>query len=131
MAAWRNKLKSGRTEEGGGVVDPDEAKEYCRRQPLVGVGWGAPQRLGANVTPDELADYWDQQRWGKQPGRMIRRLAEDVHDGDFMWTRGSTAYWLGRVEGPFRRDGLPPAPRLTSAGPQDLLPPRRRSAPGH
>lgn len=40
MTVWRIKLNSGRPE-----VDWDEAKAYCRRVGIVGLGWGRPDVL--------------------------------------------------------------------------------------
>jgi hypothetical protein len=44
MTVWRIKLNSQRSEEDGGSPDWDEAKEYCRKAGLVGVGWGLSNR---------------------------------------------------------------------------------------
>ena len=114
MTVWRNKLNSGRTEEDGGEVDWDEAKEYCRSHSVVGVGWGL-SKIRHEARLDEVLDAWGELRdtWGNAPEYMIRRLAEQVEDGDLMWTRDSLgAYWLGRVDGPWRYDATEDSRRL-------------------
>ena len=40
---------------------------------------------------------------GEKAGRMLRRFAE-VPDGAFVWTRGESFYFLGRIAGPWRYD---------------------------
>jgi hypothetical protein len=47
----------------------------------------------------------DPPQWGAD---TIARLANDVKDGDLMWTRdGLGRYWLGQITGPWRFDKSP------------------------
>ena len=104
---WRIKLNSGRP-----GVDWDAAKEYCRGARIVGLGWG-PDGL-----PDgaELATVLEAVEripgWAPTGPKMIRRLAEQVADGDLVWTRDRLGnYWLGRIQGGWRFDASPDAYR--------------------
>ena len=45
---------------------------------------------------------------GEKAGRMLQRFAE-LPDDTFVWTRGESAYFLGRIAGPWRYDDSPAA----------------------
>lgn len=100
MTVWRAKLNSGYPS-----VDWDGTKEYCRRADVVGVGWGLPSiRDGASLD-EVIASISELEDWIPAGPQVIRRLAEQVEDGDFVWTRDrSGAYWLCRITGPWRYD---------------------------
>jgi hypothetical protein len=113
MTVWRIKLNSMRAEEDG-LVDWDEAKRYCREHGVVGVGWGLSNlRDGARL--DTVLRTWRERPDGKGGADTIARLANQVADGDLMWTRDSLGrYWLGQVTGPWRFDKMG---RFDQAGP--------------
>lgn len=98
---WRAKINSG--SEG---VDWDGAKEYARRAGVVGVGWGhtnLPDGASLDEVIAEISKYPD---WMPAGPQVIRRLAEQVADGDYVWTRDrSGAHWLAQIDGPWRYDG--------------------------
>ncbi|MCW3001923.1 MAG: hypothetical protein JWQ20_1221 [Conexibacter sp.] len=102
MNLWRIKLNSGRAHE----VDWDEARAHCREVSIVGVGWGCPGRLTDESTLDDVvAEVATHDDWTPTGPRIIRRLAQDVVDDDFIWTRDRRgAYWLGRITGHWRYD---------------------------
>lgn len=106
MTVWRIKLNSGRP-----GVDWDGAKAYCRQQGIVGVGWGRPEVLADGATLDEVIAAVEQMPdWLPTGPKIVRRLAEQMHDGDLVWTRDRAGgYWLGRVGEPYRYDGTPAA----------------------
>jgi hypothetical protein len=108
---WRNKLNSG-------LLPPeqwDAARAYCRAAGVIGVGWGTElERLPAEPTVDEVCEailrrYGD---GGRSGVNTVRRFAEQMDDGDLVWTRdtGGT-YWLGRIEGAWRFDWTDEASR--------------------
>ena len=103
MAVWRNKINSKRRPEDGPVVVPNEARKYCRDAGVVGIGWGT-RRLDANASVADSLAY--RASVGPTAGvRAIRTLDRQVQDGDFMWTRDTNGdFWLGRVQGPCRRE---------------------------
>lgn len=107
MTVWRIKLNSQRSEEDGGSPDWDEAKEYCRKAGLVGVGWGLSKlRSGARLRT-VMAAYRATEGWAAG-ANTARRLADDVQEGDLMWTRDSLGrYWLCQITGPWRHDKSP------------------------
>lgn len=106
MTVWRIKLNSGRTaDHEGGVVDWDEAKKYCRQAGLVGVGWHVPGVEDGASLSDVLTAV--KQEWpdGKTGADTIARLANQVANGDLMWTRDSLGrHWIGQITGPWRYD---------------------------
>lgn len=108
MTVWRIKLNPKRTEDQeGGVVDWDEAKQYARAADIVGVGWGIPGVKDGASLRDVLAAV-KQLPDGKIGGYTIARLANQVQDGDLMWTRDSLGrFWLGQITGPWRYDRSP------------------------
>ncbi|WP_249019134.1 hypothetical protein [Conexibacter sp. S30A1] len=96
-----------RSDEDGGSPDWDEAKEYCRKAGLVGVGWGF-SRLRDNARLATVISACNGRKGWSQGAATIRRLAEDVEDGDLMWTRdGLGRYWLAQINGPWRYDKSP------------------------
>ena len=103
MTVWRIKINSGRKDE----VDWDEAKAYCRRASVVGVGWGRPGVIADGASLDEvLAAVREISDWVPTGPKMIERLAVQMRDGDLVWTRDrSGAYWLGQAADPYRYDG--------------------------
>lgn len=108
MTVWRAKINSAMASIEGWKWD--EAKEYCRRASVVGVGWGRPEWLGLPVgaTLDEMLTAIaanPDPNW-KSGRSTVRRLAEDMSPGDLVWTRDSSGdYWLGRIgEGGWRYD---------------------------
>lgn len=109
---WRAKIHSLR-EDLLSDAQRDDARAYCRRAGVVGIGWGhwtlkAPD--GASLE-DVLAEIGKIEGW-KPGGDTVRRLAQDVKCGDLVWNRDSSgAYWLGRITGPWRFDGSPEASR--------------------
>jgi len=108
MTVWRIKLNSGRP-----GVDWDGAKAYCREAGVVGVGWGRPEAIADGASLEEgLAAVNEIDGLRPTAPKMIRRLAEQMHDGDLVWTRDrSGGYWLGRVGGPYRYDASEDATR--------------------
>lgn len=111
MTVWRIKLNSGRSEENGGAVDWDEAKEYCRVTGLVGVGWGL-SKLRHHSRLERVLAALRERNW-PAGAATISRLANDVQVGDLMWTRDSLGrYWLCEVTGPWRFDKSPESVRL-------------------
>jgi hypothetical protein len=103
VTVWRIKINSGRA-----GVDWDQAKAYCRQQRIVGVGWGGHEVLRDGATLDEVLDAIRAKTdpgWNPTGPTIVRRLAEDVQDGDLIWTRDRQGfYWLGHIEGPWRYD---------------------------
>lgn len=63
------------------------------------MGWASG--LGANAALADVVTHWTS--LGDKAGpRAIRTLADQVQDGDFMWTRDTdSTFWLGRVGGPW------------------------------
>jgi hypothetical protein len=107
MTVWRIKLNSQRSEEDGGSPDWDEAKVYCRTAGLVGVGWGLSKLRDGARLETVMAAYRATEGWSAG-AHTARRLAEDVQDGDLMWTRdGLGRYWLCQISGPWRYDKSP------------------------
>lgn len=91
----------------------DQARAYCRRAGVVGIGWGRWTLKVPDGAPleDVLAEIGSIDGW-KPGGHTVRRLAEDVQSGDLVWNRDSSgAYWLGRITGPWRFDGSVEASR--------------------
>jgi hypothetical protein len=109
---WRAKLFSERDD----LCDDelrDRARAYCRSAGVVGVGWGRWTLKAPDGAPLEevLAEIRSIEGW-KAGGDTVRRLAQDAHEGDLVWTRDSRgAYWLGRITGPWRFDGSDEASR--------------------
>jgi hypothetical protein len=101
MTVWRIKLNSMRAEEDG-AVDWDEAKAYCRKAGLVGVGWGLSKlRNGARL--QTVLTAWNERPDGKGGADTIARLASQVQTGDLMWTRdGLGQFWLCQITGSWR-----------------------------
>jgi hypothetical protein len=112
MTIWRIKLNSMRTAEDGPLVDWEEAKAYCRKAGVVGVGWGLSKlRDGARL--ETVVKAWGERPDGKGGVDTIRRLAEQVEEGDLMWTRdGLGRYWLCQITGRWRYDKSPESVRL-------------------
>jgi hypothetical protein len=113
MTVWRIKLNPMRTaDQEGGVVDWDEAKRYAREASIVGVGWGIPGVKDGASLQDVLAAVM-QLPDGKAGRYTIARLANQVEDGDLLWTRdGLGRFWLGQVAGPWRYDRSPGSVRF-------------------
>lgn len=110
MTVWRIKLNSMRAEEDG-AVDWDEAKAYCRKAGLVGVGWGLSKLRNGARLQTVLNSYG--QTDGKGGADTIARLANQVQTGDLMWTRdGLGQFWLCQITGPWRYDKSPESVRL-------------------
>jgi hypothetical protein len=110
---WRTKIHSLR-EDFRDDAQRDEARAFCRRAGVVGIGWGRWTLKVPDGAPLEkvLAEIQLIEGW-KPGGATVRRLAEDAKCGDFVWNRDSSgAYWLGRITGPWRFDGSPEASRL-------------------
>lgn len=103
---WRAKIHSEREDLRDDVLR-DQARAYCRRVGVVGIGWGrwtltVPDGASLGEVLEEIRgiDGW------KPGGDTVRRLAEDAKCGDLVWNRDSGgAYWLGRITGPWRFDG--------------------------
>src|SRR5258708_6126922 len=111
MTVWRIKLNSMRAEEDG-AVDWDEAKAYCRKTGLVGVGWGL-SRLKHGARLETVIKSWRARPGGKGGADTIARLANQVRDGDLMWTRDTLGrFWLCQVTGRWRYDKSPESVRL-------------------
>lgn len=103
---WRAKIHSLR-EDFLTDVQRDEAREYCRRTGVVGVGWGRWALKVPDGSPldDVLAGIQKIDGW-KPGGDTVRRLAKVARCGDLVWNRDSSgAYWLCRITGPWRFDG--------------------------
>lgn len=121
---WRCKINSGLLPR----EQWDEARAYCRREGVIGVGWGTDLgELPAEPTLDEVCEAILQRGGPKEGGRGVKtvgRFAEQMHDGDLVWTRDSGgAYWLGHIEGPWRFDRSDEATRwdLNNARPCSWL----------
>ena len=105
LTTWRCKINSGLLPS----ERWDEARAYCRREGLIGVGWGTELgELSSEPTLDEVCTAIVR-RYGSKDGKggvdTVKRFAEQMQDGDLVWTRDSGgAYWLGRIEGPWRFD---------------------------
>lgn len=105
-AVWRAKIHSLR-EDFRNDVQRDQARAYCRRVGVVGIGWGRWTLTAPDGAPleDVLAEIREIEGW-KPGGDTVRRLAKDAKCGDLVWNRDSSgAYWLGRITGPWRFDG--------------------------
>jgi hypothetical protein len=103
---WRTKIHSLR-EDFRDDAQRDQARAFCRRAGVVGIGWGRWTLKVSDGAPLEevLAEIKGIEGW-KPGGDTVRRLAEDAKCGDFVWNRDSSgAYWLGRITGPWRFDG--------------------------
>lgn len=115
LTVWRAKLFSERDD----LCDDklrDQARAYCRSAGVVGVGWGRWTLKAPDGAPLEevLAEIHSIEGW-KPGGDTVRRLAQDAHGGDLVWTRDSLgAYWLGRITGPWRFDGSTEASKWAS-----------------
>ncbi len=108
---WRTKLNSMRDDMAGRW---DDARTYCRREGVVGLGWGGLTGLSRDMTLDEIIDaVRGIDDWMPAGARMIDRLANKMQDGDLVWTRDrGGAYWLGRITGPWFYDDTPKAAEL-------------------
>ena len=107
MTVWRIKLNSTRADEDGGAPDWDEAKEYCRKAGVVGVGWGL-SKLRSHARLDTVLAAWQARPGGASGVATISRLAWQVADGDLMWTRdGLGRFWLCQIVGQWRYDKSP------------------------
>ena len=109
---WRAKIHSLR-EDFLGDDQRDQARAYCRRAGVVGIGWGRWTLMVPDGAPleDVLAEIGEIDGW-KPGGHTVRRLAEVAKCGDLVWTRDSSgAHWLGRITGPWRFDGSAEASR--------------------
>jgi hypothetical protein len=103
MTVWRIKLNSMRSEEDGGAPGWDETKDFCRRKGLVGTGWGASAlRDGARL--ETVIKRYREIGW-TTGAQLARVLAEEVQEGDLVWTRTTLGeYFLGQIVGPWRYD---------------------------
>ena len=105
LTIWRCKLNSGLLPH----AQWDEARAHCRHDGVIGVGWGTELgELSAEPTVDEVCEAI-LRRHGAKDGQSgvntVRRFAEQIQNGDLVWTRDSGgAYWLGRIQGPWRFD---------------------------
>lgn len=113
MTVWRVKLNSQREDLHDQPGAWDAARAYCRDASVVGVGWGRPDVLREGAPLDEvLAAVAEVERWTPAGPRAISRLANDVVDGDLVWTRDRAGgYWLGQIRGPWRYDASEDARR--------------------
>jgi hypothetical protein len=114
---WRAKIYSERDDL---LEDSlrDAARDYCRRTGVVGVGWGRPEITAPGGAPLQqvLAEIYAKGKDWKSGGDTVRRLAEDVSQDDFVWTRDSVGgYWLGRINGPWHFDASEKATRLSES----------------
>lgn len=103
---WRAKIHSLR-EDFLSDGQRDQARAYCRRAGVVGIGWGRWTLTVPDRAPlkDVLAEIGGIEGW-KAGGHTVRRLAVDAERGDLVWNRDSSgAYWLGRITGPWSFDG--------------------------
>lgn len=101
MTVWRAKMNSGNDD-----VDWDGTKEYARRKGVVGVGWGHPSIRDGAQLEEVIATISKYPDWLPAGPQVVRRLKDQVADGDLVWTRDkSGAYWLGKIKGPWRYDG--------------------------
>lgn len=103
---WRAKIHSLR-EDFRDDAQRDQARAFCRRAGVVGIGWGrwTLKVPGGAPLEDVLAEIKGIEGW-RAGGATVRRLAEHAKCGDFVWNRDSSgAYWLGRITGPWRFDG--------------------------
>lgn len=107
VTVWRVKINSQRPDLKGDSANWDAAKTYCRQARVVGVGWGRPDVLCDGAPLEEvLAAVAEIPRWNPTGPRAIGRLANEVQDGDLVWTRDrSGGYFLGLVDGGWRYDG--------------------------
>ena len=113
MTVWRIKLNSGLLDANGDfAVDWDEAKEYCRKAGLVGVGWGF-SKLRHHSRFDRVLDACRETPGWSGGIPTITRLALHVQEGDLMWTRDSLGrYWLCQITGPWSYDKTADCARL-------------------
>jgi hypothetical protein len=105
---WRAKIHSLREDLCDDALR-DQARAFCRRAGVVGIGWGRWTLKVPDGAPleDVLAEINGIEGW-KAGGDTVRRLAEKARCGDLVWNRDSSgAYWLGRITGPWRFDGSP------------------------
>jgi hypothetical protein len=110
---WRIKINSQRPDLKGDPANWDAARAYCRQAKVVGVGWGRPDVLRDGAPLEEvLAAVAEIPRWNPTGPRAIGRLANDVQDGDLVWTRDrSGGYFLGLVDGGWHYDDSDEAER--------------------
>jgi hypothetical protein len=73
--------------------------EHGLEHGLVGIGDALPAPAATLAAAVEAAA----RAHGEKAGRMLRRFAE-LPDGTFVWTRGESSYFLGRIAGPWRYD---------------------------
>jgi hypothetical protein len=100
VTVWRIKMNSGRP-----GVDWDGAKAYARDAGVMGLGWGPEEVADRTPLEEVLAAVEAVDGWSPTGPKTIRRLAEQVVDGDLVWTRDRLGrYWLGRVDGPWYFD---------------------------
>lgn len=113
MTVWRVKINSQRPDLKGDWANWDAAKAYCRQAKVVGVGWGRSDVLCDGAPLDEvLAAVAEIPRWNPTGPRAIDRLANQVQNGDLVWTRDrSGGYFLGLIDGGWRYDGSDEADR--------------------
>lgn len=113
VTVWRVKINSQRPDLKGDPANWDAARAYCRQAKVVGVGWGRPDVLRDGAPLEEvLAAVAEIPRWNPTAPRAIGRLANEVQDGDLVWTRDrSGGYFLGLVDGGWRYDGSDEAER--------------------
>jgi hypothetical protein len=105
LTLWRCKINSGLLPH----AQWDEARAHCRRNGVIGVGWGTD--LGQFSIAPRVNEVCEAilRRYGAKDGKSgvdtVRRFAEQMQNGDLVWTRDSGgAYWLGRIEDRWRFD---------------------------
>ena len=90
-------------------LNPSEVVDYCRRESLLGVGWGREKDGDLEeIAGESNADYLRRHKrvWGKK-GSAARLLLRDVQVGDLIWARDTKGgYLLARaVDVPRKRFG--------------------------
>ncbi len=95
---WRTKLRS--TKKG---VDHGKQETHCFEHNRVGIGWGVNEVASGAPAGEVIAAIQARPDWGKGSAATVRRFADDVIDGDFIWVRDQLGlYRLGRFSGPYR-----------------------------
>lgn len=78
----------------GGEKSETLAFDFCRKEGIIGVGWGLPQ------DPDdpERVKQLCRKRWGRFPAG-VNALVNRMSEGEHAWVYGDRQYWVCRIDG--------------------------------
>ena len=92
---WRIHLRK------GDAGDSVSIGNYCINHKIAAMGWGLNSKnadiQSGNITINSYKDYEYYAQMEGQSVNNVRRLAEEIKPGDFIWTRCNNIYYLAKV----------------------------------